>query len=631
MLPAEGTSALSTIHPITPRPENPAPVALPPSAENMLQQWQRDVMSARLAVLKEIDRLKQAMTQTDAIDYFVSLVKRGQLPAALLKVVEKANHRKGTGRTVSPRTLYCWIAKKKEAGNMGLVPEGPNALDKEIPAWAQEFLLHYRKAQKPSIQAALEKMANPPSYMQAFRFMQKFSALDKQRGRMTGAELKQVRGYVHRDKKLLMPLDVVVADGHSFKAYVAHPVHGKRFIPEVEGVIDVATRVCIGWSAGLAESAMIVADAFRHAVTVDERKPYGGLFAIWYTDLGSGNKAEVNSDPVIGILARIGATWQHGIAGNPQGRGVIERMQGSLWIRAAKELPTYRGKDMDELTLRRTLKIVDADLKEAGTSSLLLSWPQFMDFCDKAVAAYNNRPHSELPRVTDPQTGRRRHMSPAEMWQVFAAKGWKPMLPEPGELNDLFRPSIRRVTLRGLVELGNNKYFSKELEHYHSEEVIVEYDIHNPEKVWVRDQKGRMICEAIWNANSRDFFPKSMLELAREKRAQGRLKRLEDQAREIREEAAGVVDMSALDAVPMTVEPEASESVEAVIPEDCNRESSDVAVSEICRPIFTEEYDLYQWLLKHPDERSGEDEAWMLEFQESDVYKLLNDNREEMI
>lgn len=39
-------------------------------------------------------------------------------------------------------------------------------------------------------------------------------------------------------------------DGHSFKAYTAHPTTGAHFHPEVCGVICPTTKALVGWSAG---------------------------------------------------------------------------------------------------------------------------------------------------------------------------------------------------------------------------------------------------------------------------------------------------------------------------------------------------------------------------------------------
>ena len=54
-----------------------------------------------------------------------------------------------------------------------------------------------------------------------------------------------------RDTSNYKPLGV--CDGHSFKAKVAHPAHGRPFKPEICAIIDAATRVVVGWSTGLTE------------------------------------------------------------------------------------------------------------------------------------------------------------------------------------------------------------------------------------------------------------------------------------------------------------------------------------------------------------------------------------------
>jgi len=185
-----------------------------------------------------------------------------------------------------------------------------------------------------------------PSASQARRFLDKMSKVEREKGRMSTKEIKAIKPFRRRDTSTLMPLDVCQCDGHSFKARIAHPVHGKPFHPEVCAVIDAATRCVIGWSSGLAESAETVACALRHAIQVSPGNERGGIPAIFYTDPGSGNKAKVNADPSFGRYARLGITFKTGIPGNSQARGMVERLQRSLWIKAAKQLPTFTGKDM---------------------------------------------------------------------------------------------------------------------------------------------------------------------------------------------------------------------------------------------------------------------------------------------
>jgi putative transposase len=49
---------------------------------------------------------------------------------------------------------------------------------------------------------------------------------------------------------------------------------------------------------------------------------------------------------------------------------------------------------------------------------------------------------------------------------------------------------------------------------------------HNADQITVRDEDGRLICYAKWNANKRAYFPQTKVEQARQRRADGRLRRL---------------------------------------------------------------------------------------------------------
>ena len=237
-------------------------------------------------------------------------------------------------------------------------------------------------------------------------------------------------------------------------------VTGKPYHPEVCAVLDVATRLAVGWSTGLAESALTVASAIRHAATVNEHKPYGGIFDILYTDGGSGNMAKINADDATGLFARIGTTFATGRPGNPQGRGLIEKSNQSIWIRSAKLLPAYTGKSMDKGARRNMYLAIQRDFRSKGYSDHLLSWKQFLEYCQEAVDSYNNRPHSALPKLTDPETGCKRHMTPLECWAWHVADGWKPeehQLSET-EVEVLWLPREERTVTRATVSLGNNHY-----------------------------------------------------------------------------------------------------------------------------------------------------------------------------
>jgi putative transposase len=534
------------------------PAQLPDLAT--LKDWQIKTMDARLVFIRLIEQAKGTHGVTAAIRTLVAKARTGQLPDTIQAIVPIANKRSGSDtkkRTLAERTLYTWWGDYQRAGGKYAVL-APKAIEKSgLPPWAQYFLDEYRKPQKPSPAEALAAMIDilpagipAPSIHQVNRFLKKYSRLDIERGRKTGAELRAQRSYIERDVSEFNPGDICLCDGHSFKAKVAHPVHGRPFKPEVCAVVDAASRVVWGWSAGLAESTFTVADAIRDAVTPREGKP-ACIPAILYTDNGAGNTSEANADQITGLFPRLGITFKTGRPGNPQGRGRVERLQGSLWIAAAKKLPTFTGKGMDALTGRKVYLQMDKDVRDAKKggapvkSGLLISWAEFLEFADAEVFDYNRRPHAALPKIRDPQTGYRRHMSPLEYLANCAEKGWRPVLPETGELDHLFRPQVQVTARRGRVVVYGNWYQHPDLEHYQGELVNVSYDIHDAATVQVRDWEQRLICVAKFEANKKSFFPVPVVDQAIEGRRKRRTATLTRHLEEVQLEAQTPIEVPA--------------------------------------------------------------------------------------
>jgi putative transposase len=530
----------------------PAVIEVPDLGD--LKTWQTRTMDARLAFIRLLERASVTVGLTKAVATLARKSREGDLPPELQRLVETANARAGKNgaRALSERSLMRWWSDYKKAGG-NYAALAPAAVEKSvIPPWAPAFLLQYQTPQKISIADALRKMkqAAPaglpiPSEDQVRRWLKKYSRLDVQRGRKSGSELRGQRLYRQRDTSEFQPLDIVSCDGHSFKAYVAHPVHGRPFHPEVCACLDAVTRCVIGWSAGLAESALTVADALRHACTVDESKPVGGLPIVFYTDNGGGNTAQVNADEIAGLFSRLSITFETGRPGNPQGRGMIERLNATLWIPAAKRLPTFTGKGMDSLAKRGVYLQLQKEVRQSEkegvpvNSQLLISWADFLLFLQEEVDAYNRRPHRSLPRITDPQTGLRRHMTPLEAWAGWLQRGWRPELLTAEEVDHLFRPHQSVTCSRGIVRLFKQVYADPALEHYHGMQLMVGYDIHDPSRVWVRGEDGRLIVIAKRDANKSAFFPVSRMEQLREERFKGRKKRVETRLEEIELERRG--------------------------------------------------------------------------------------------
>lgn len=139
-----------------------------------------------------------------------------------------------------------------------------------------------------------------------------------------------------------------------WKLKVAHPIHGKPFTPELTMIVDGAGRKVVGWSLALSENAFAVADALRHAISLH------GVPAIYYSDNGGGEKNKFLDAEITGMLPRLGIRHETGIAGNPQGRGIIERLNKTIGMTIARQFETGYATGADPETVRKTLYAVNS-------------------------------------------------------------------------------------------------------------------------------------------------------------------------------------------------------------------------------------------------------------------------------
>ncbi|HEH9650499.1 TPA: Mu transposase C-terminal domain-containing protein, partial [Pasteurella multocida] len=505
---------------------------------------QRDIADARMALVAYVQNLEQVQTRDSAIKFICNSAKSGQLPDEVMALVERANCKNGKncGRVLSHRTLYGWIldynkAKTPEERLKALVPSQRKADRVEDIAWLPDFLAIYRNTNGVSVAEAYAEFAHKwkeefsgqplrlamlPSIDRVRRALSKLPRHIKEIGRKTGAEMRALQTYVKRDWSCLLANDVWVGDGHSMKMKVQHPDHGRPFIPELTMVMDAPSRFIVGWSVSLSENALAVADAIRHGVENH------GIPAIYYSDNGGGEKNWMLDGDITGMLPRLGINHQTGIPGNPQGRGIIERVNQTIALKIARQFDTYHGTGADRDTVRKTSTAVislDKAIRKGATEltekqkwakGKLPTWQQFIDAVQVEIDRYNNH-HIHREIGTTPARKRRELLAKAEIIYITAV-----------EARDLFRPSLLRVAQRGWINLFNNVYFSQKLLDVDGQQVQVSIDIHDPSSVIIRQKNGTYICEAMLDGNKRDAFPMSLVEKARKDRAQGRLKRKQE-------------------------------------------------------------------------------------------------------
>ncbi|EHC9226636.1 transposase [Salmonella enterica] len=532
---------------------------------NALTENQRQVADARAALVREVFLLedKGNIGRLKAINYVVSKARSGELPPLLQAAAVTANAKRGSGRTISRDPLYQWVLKYSQAQNAAerlllLAPGKREEMKVEEISWLADFLAEYRQSNGRPMTEAYEDFVAEwnrryaeepymlqiiPSYDAIRRVMKKLPEVVKQKGRITGSEYRQLEGFTRRDWSK-MPVNYVwIGDGHGMKMKCAHPIHGRPFSPEVTFVIDGGTRFVVGWSLDLAENVFAVAGAIQHGIR-NHGKPF-----IYYSDNGSGETADVLDKEVVGILPRLGINHPTGIAGNPQGRGIIERLNRTLPVRIARKYRTYFGKGADRETLRKTNRNLRSafnalqkgkELNAVQRSAMrdLPSWEELIEAIRDGVEWYNNRQHSELPMKANGK-----HYSPAEYRKKRLAEEdteieWLSEV----ELRDMFCPVVEKPVRRCEIHWLNNIYYAPELRDEHGRKVLISYDIHNAEKIIVRRPDGSFICEAIWNGNKRAAFPVTAEYHKHQQRIKGMRKRAEEKLRDAEDEGISVLE-----------------------------------------------------------------------------------------
>ncbi|HCR8269895.1 TPA: transposase, partial [Shigella flexneri] len=476
---------------------------------NALTENQRWVSEARAALVVEVLKLESAGNpgRLKAINFLVEKARKGELPERLQQAAVNANAKRGANRTISRDPLYQWVLKYNQSQNAAerlllLAPGKRDEIKPEEISWLPEFLAQYRQVNGRPMSEAYEDFVAEwqrrhadepymlevmPSYDVVRYAMKKLPEVVKQKGRVTGSEYRQLEGFTRRDWTA-MPVNYVwIGDGHGMKLKCAHPIHGRPFSPEVTFVIDGGTRFVVGWSLDLAENVFAVAGAIQHGIR-NHGKPF-----LYYSDNGSGETADMLDKEVVGILPRLGIKHPTGIAGNPQGRGIIERLNRTLPMRIARRYRTYFGKGAD----RESLRVLNRDLRSAfnalqqdkplndrqkAAMRELPSWAELIEAIREGVEWYNNRPHSELPMKPNG-----RHYSPTEFRKKRQAEEdteieWLSDL----ELRDMFRPMVERPVRRCEIQWLNNIYYAPELRDEHGRKVLISYDIHDAERITVR-------------------------------------------------------------------------------------------------------------------------------------------------
>lgn len=523
-----------------------------------LNDKQREIADARLVVAGYVQRLADVIGVKAAVRQISAESRAETLPSDISRWIDAANARQGKPG-VGERTLYKWVldAQKCETVTERLATfapqkQGCKTIKMESLSWLPDFLAVYRQTNGVCIAEAHRMfvrnwaarhqgdMSGCPDIWKVKRALKYVPNRELLRGRLTGSALRAQQTYVKRDWSGLMPNDVWMGDGHSLKMKVRHPDHGQPFTPELTMIVDAATRYIVGWSLAYSESTIAVADALRYAMSRH------GVPCIYYSDNGGGQSNKIFDADLTGILPRLGVEHTTGIPGNPQGRGMIERLNQTVGLRIARQFETYYGTGADPDTVRKNLtgvaslakatsdKVLTLTPKQRGAVGKLPTWDELLQVIEAVVDDYNhNHAHRELGGMT-PAAMREQmilHASPDEMVLLCGI-----------EARNLFRPQFVRRVQRGWLTWHNKHYWHADLENWDGKDVIIAVDQHDPGSVIVTADNGHWICDAKLDGNKRPGMPESMVTEARRKRSEAAIKRAKDKAERAAAELRPVIE-----------------------------------------------------------------------------------------
>lgn len=523
-----------------------------------------------------------------------------------------ANDRRGEAR-ISRTTLYDWFRARDDGGVLALAPK-PTRVDEPVPPAFFDFMRFYAVPSKPSMADAHREYlkagdgrdgVQPMTLTlgQVCRILKdRLNHIERNVGREGILTLKARMSYVTRTTDDMWPTTIYTADGKTFDAEVADPVSQKPMRPEITSVLDVATRKCVGYAVSRKENVIAVTEALRRSCSAH------GICAIFYTDRGAGYKNKTFDADVGGLMGRLGITKMHALPYNSQAKGIVERFN-HVWNDVAKRMPSYMGRDMDKEAGQKFHKVTRLGIKQFGMSRHLPGWAEFIAAVEAEIAAYNDRPHSGLPKFDD-VSGRRRHMTPNEAWAMHVAAGFEPVMTLPEEEDDLFRPYVIRTVRRAQVEWNTNTYFHEALEPLHGTKVVVGYDLHQAARVWVRafdvasGQPGQLICVARFGGNSQSYVPRTFEQAALETRQKTSLKRLERKVSDKQAEMDAPVMLEHRPEMPAPFLAPVPDPVPApaAIPADDGAMAAPLQPIVPRRRVFASDEELAAWALQHPGE-----------------------------
>ena len=299
-------------------------------------------------------------------------------------------------------------------------------------------------------------------------------------------------------------------DGHRCDYYVAHPVTGKHYRPELTVIVDKGSGYFLAWTFCDNERAINTLYAVSLAIRRHNHIP---LFL--HADPGS-TKAKMMSDELTGFLQRVGIQVRFAHPGNARGKGLIEGAFHHYEDRCGALFNTFCGGARTDDELSRLESKIDA-----GKIPL------------------------PAQRVAEEETDRYFRATNARIargWPAPRAELWAQRAPRPlaHPEDAVARPADTRTVDHWRIRHGNRFYQAPELAQFERRKVLFEYEMDDDSTIWVFTLAGEFICTAKL-VHRIAGLPASRIEAQEQKSLTQKIKRLDAHKAELTARARGPI------------------------------------------------------------------------------------------
>ncbi|MDI1279265.1 transposase family protein [Methylobacter sp.] len=469
---------------------------------------QREVAIARLDIVDAVLALEETgISASKAIETLLAKVEVGALNAYLTTAFKRA----AKANRIAParNAIFEWRKiNMVGGGKIELLESHKGRVITETPSWWGPALEYYNQPGKPEMAVVHKRLTEVDGFACTYDQVRHYlTSVPAMLGRNSPARIGKnlyrltQKQYIRRCTDNALPGDVYAADGYRADVYLAHPVTGKIWRPELTVAIDLRSRVMVGWRAD------------EHEGTVAVQNMWAECFARWnhvplfiYVDNGSGYKNKLMSDELTGFYARAGVQEIiHAIPGNPHGKGWVER----LFVEVKRDFLKlwqprfYCGHEMAAEVLQETVRECRAGRLQLPTLA------EFTQAFNDWLQRYANRPHPENKLAT-------------------RAELWTGLVPIPANMSEieLKRQAVELTVRRASITHGKRAYKHPDLHAFNGELVILEYDLMDDSVAIIRTLDGRWICDGSL-ISPIDAIAPNRLEEKRGNRAADAIKRLE--------------------------------------------------------------------------------------------------------